>query len=117
MENLFKNAKFGDKFVIRNWKDTYAIFSHFTENGTSAICLCNFLKEYPSFYSFDLDGQYNHGCQSDRDIIGCYQSSEEEIFEKADFYSRVFANQIEMQDKVQNFIEGFETGYKKALGL
>ena len=111
MENLFEGAKFGDKFIMRNGNIVVFIMKY--QDNTRVMCV----TPNSTLISWALDGLVIDGEEHAFDIVSRYQPSEEEISEKADFYSRIFVDRIEMQDKVQNFIEGFETGYKKALNL
>lgn len=114
MDNIFKDAKFGDIYVTKDeHKNSFCSFS--TSNGET---IARLYREKWGVVFFYLDGREHSGMESvrgiDFDIIGKWEEpiNEEELERIANTCSP-YCDGISIEESISNrcFVEGFKAAY------
>ena len=116
MENIFENAKFGDKFVTRD--GIMAIYLGFLE-GVGFTCAIKLENEYQlcDYYYNGRWNEHNHSGENSLDIVGRWQESidDDELDRLQDELNpNNYGGDAYESGLYFGFQDGFAIGYRKA---
>lgn len=113
MKNVFKGAKFGDKFLTRN--GSKLMFVHYLDDIDAYHCV---LENWYETIDYDPDVKAFEIENHPTDIVSKYQESiDEEELDDLATYNNPHPNEMRKGDNWEIWQEGFKTGYRKALEL
>lgn len=111
-ENIFKTAKFGDKFVTRDGRTALYIYHYDGSDFGNELCVLG--KDCGRrFLCYEDNGRFHcHEC--DEDIVGRRHEevNTDELEHQATFYKECHLINGKMSDAIY---DAFKAGYQKAL--